>query len=170
MLKYHAKVFFWLADIFIKNGLLHRGPLFFVCRSVESWISLEVSYCDALRKLVSFVQFKKRKRYPWRSVPEASNFTKSNAPPWVFFTFFKLFELYQIAQCTISLVYYGVFEFVPLPTPILYYDFFTILVFRKFGAGERFQITSETKLFPLLVCFTLLLVQYYGQKNWREWL
>ena len=105
------------------------------------------------------------KRYPWRSVPEASNFTKSNAPPWVFFTFFKLFELYQIAQCTISLVYYGVFEFVPLPTPILYYDFFTILVFRKFGAGERFQITSETKLFPLLVCFTLFLVQYYGQKN-----
>ena len=28
----------------------------------------------------------------------ASNFTKSNIPPWVFFTFFKLFKWYQIAQ------------------------------------------------------------------------
>ena len=28
----------------------------------------------------------------------ASNFTKSNTPPWVFFTFFKLCKQYQIAQ------------------------------------------------------------------------
>ena len=26
------------------------------------------------------------------------NFTKSNTPPWVFFTFFKLYKCYQIAQ------------------------------------------------------------------------
>ena len=26
------------------------------------------------------------------------NFTKSNTPPWVFFTFFKLYKWYQIAQ------------------------------------------------------------------------
>ena len=25
-------------------------------------------------------------------------FTKSNTPPWVFFTFLKLYEWYQIAQ------------------------------------------------------------------------
>ena len=43
--------------------------------------------CDVLRDLVPFVQFKKR-----------CNFTKSNAPPWVFFTFFKLCKWYQIAQ------------------------------------------------------------------------
>ena len=47
--------------------------------------------CGALRDLVSFVQFKKR---------EACNFTKSNTPPWVFFTFFKLYEWYQIAKTT----------------------------------------------------------------------
>ena len=29
---------------------------------------------------------------------EACNFTKSNTPPWVFFTFFKLYKWYQIAQ------------------------------------------------------------------------
>ena len=30
----------------------------------------------------------------------ACNFTKSNTPLWVFFTFFKLYEWYQIAQRT----------------------------------------------------------------------
>ena len=29
---------------------------------------------------------------------EACNFTKSNSPPWVFFTFFKLYKWYQITQ------------------------------------------------------------------------
>ena len=43
--------------------------------------------CDALRDLVLFVQFKK-----------ACNFTKINTPPWVFFTFFKLYKWYQIEQ------------------------------------------------------------------------
>ena len=28
---------------------------------------------------------------------EACNYTKSNTPPWKFFTFFKLYEWYQIA-------------------------------------------------------------------------
>ena len=31
---------------------------------------------------------------------KACNFTKSNTLPWVFFTFFKLYERYQIAQRT----------------------------------------------------------------------
>ena len=34
----------------------------------------------------------------------ACNFTKSNNPPWVFFTFFKLCEWYQIAQRTASMI------------------------------------------------------------------
>ena len=29
---------------------------------------------------------------------KACNFTKSNSTPWVFFTFFKLYKWYQIAQ------------------------------------------------------------------------
>ena len=32
---------------------------------------------------------------------EACNFTMTNTPPWVFFTFFKLYKWYQIAQRTI---------------------------------------------------------------------
>ena len=53
--------------------------------------------CGALRVSVSFVQFKKREKHPWRSV----NFiTKINTPPWVFFTLFKLHKWYQIAQRT----------------------------------------------------------------------
>ena len=42
----------------------------------------------ALRNLVPFVQAK------------ACNFTKVNTPPWVFFSFFKLYEWYEIAQRT----------------------------------------------------------------------
>ena len=55
--------------------------------------------CDALRDLVSFVQFKKRKniyggvlvlvKLQAKSLKVCS-FTKTNTPPWVFFTFLKL--------------------------------------------------------------------------------
>ena len=44
--------------------------------------------CDALHDLVSFVQFKKREKHPCRR----------SDTPWVFFTFFKLYKWYQIAQ------------------------------------------------------------------------
>ena len=30
--------------------------------------------------------------------PKVCNFTKSNTPPWLLFTFFKLYKWYQIAQ------------------------------------------------------------------------
>ena len=72
-----------------------------------------------LRDLVPFVQFKKREKHPWRVLrlvkvqafprirtgyqeillislysvwirEKACNFTKSNIPPWVYFTFFEL--------------------------------------------------------------------------------
>ena len=56
--------------------------------------------CDVLRDLVSFVQFKKREKHPWRSATfsKACHFTKSNTPLWVFFTIFKLYTWYQITQ------------------------------------------------------------------------
>ena len=46
--------------------------------------------CGVLRDLVPFVQSKKREK--------ACNVTKINTPPWVFFTFFKLYKYYQIVQ------------------------------------------------------------------------
>ena len=65
------------------NQFLNSGLFtFFTSRQI-----LRINICGALRDLVSFVQFKK---HPW--------FTKRNTPPWMFFTFFKLCRLYQIAQ------------------------------------------------------------------------
>ena len=63
-----------------------------------------MNYCNVLRNLVPFVQLKKGAKYPWRSVTLencrlwACNFTKSNTPSRVFFTFFKLYKWCQIAQ------------------------------------------------------------------------
>ena len=69
---------------------------------------------DVLRDLVPSVQFKKREKHPWRSVTfsplvkleAAYNFTKSNTPPWLFFTLFKLYKWYQTAQSI---------RYIPLP-------------------------------------------------------
>ena len=60
--------------------------------------------CDALPHLVPFVQFKKRESTHGRVLvlvnlqASACSFTKSITLPWVFFTFFKLYKWYQIAQ------------------------------------------------------------------------
>ena len=57
--------------------------------------------CAALPYLVLFVQFKKREKTHGGVIllkSEVCNFTKSSPPPWVFFTFFKLYEWYQIVQ------------------------------------------------------------------------
>ena len=46
-----------------------------------------------MRLIVPFVQFEKREKHPWRIVTlsklkaDVCNCTKSNVPPWVFFTF-----------------------------------------------------------------------------------
>ena len=42
----------------------------------------------------------KREKHPWWSVTfiKVAGFTKSNTPSWLFFTFFKLYKWYQIAQ------------------------------------------------------------------------
>ena len=57
--------------------------------------TLDLHVYGALRDLVPFVQFKKRKKHPWRSVTfTVCNFNKSNTPPWVFVTFFKLYKWY----------------------------------------------------------------------------
>ena len=56
-----------------------------------------------MRDLVLFVQIKKREKHPWRSVTFSKTEslqlnTKCNTPPWVFFTFLKIYKWYQIAQ------------------------------------------------------------------------
>ena len=69
---------------------------------VYSWIFCPI--CNALSILVLFVQFKKHEKYPCRSVTFskvtgfACNFTKSNTLLWMFFTLFKLYKWYLIAQ------------------------------------------------------------------------
>ena len=47
---------------------------------------------DFLRDMVPFVQFQKREKHPWTSVTFS---IKSNTHPWVFSTFFKLYQWYQ---------------------------------------------------------------------------
>ena len=65
---------------------LYPGIFFSNC--IRIWLLIY----GALRDLVPFVQSKKRGKHPWRSV------TKIYTPPWVFFTFFKLYNWYQIVQ------------------------------------------------------------------------
>ena len=68
---------------------------------------LREEICDALQDFSPFVPFKKREKYPWRTVTFSRfqagdcNFTKSNTRPWVLFTFFKLYKWYKIAQSII---------------------------------------------------------------------
>ena len=60
------------------------------CNAVSSLIlilGLVFNIGDALHGFVPFVQFEKREKHRWRIVIFiACNFTKSNTPPWVFFT------------------------------------------------------------------------------------
>ena len=50
--------------------------------------------CDALcNYLIPFVQFKTCEKHPWRSVTFSKAATKSNSPPWVFFTFLKIVQM-----------------------------------------------------------------------------
>ena len=99
-------IFAYDTDIYILLCSIYRcrSGLYF-CRGTSS-TKTGITYLNfsALRDLVAFVQFKKREKHPWRSVnliklqAEACNFTNINTPPWVFFTFLKLYKCYQIAQ------------------------------------------------------------------------
>ena len=41
----------------------------------------------------------------WKTTMEECSFAKSSTPPWVFFTFFKLYKWYQFAQRITYLLY-----------------------------------------------------------------
>ena len=78
-----------------------------------------------LCNFVSFVQFKKREKHPWRSVTFSKvakavvscNFTKSNTPPWVFFSFSKLYKWHKIAQRTTFRITCNLHGYHPRPVP-----------------------------------------------------
>ena len=77
-------------------GTLGRREL----KKLFQWNKSANNY-DALRSLVPFVQFKKREKHPWRSLTFSKitcNFNKNNTLQWMFLTFFKFYEWYQIAQ------------------------------------------------------------------------
>ena len=59
---------------------------------------IELNIWYPLRDLVPFVQFKKHKSHPLRSINFRKPVTLLNTPPWVFFIFLKLYKWYQIAQ------------------------------------------------------------------------
>ena len=72
----------------------------------QSFTSSPNHICGALHDLVPFAQFKKREKHPWWSVNFSKvNFAKINTPPWVFFTFFKSYKWYQIAQRTTFVIH-----------------------------------------------------------------
>ena len=95
--KYIYQVIFTLTSVIGKNNKFHQffiGETIFCLLFWLFFVSIQNhDDNDALRYLVLFVQFKKLEKYPWKV-----NFTYSNTPPWVFFTIWKLYKWYQIAQ------------------------------------------------------------------------
>ena len=89
-LKYYSSWWRRLQHVFIKTNVCWE-------RILGNW-----EICDVLHDLVPFAHFKNREKHPWRSV----TFSKSNTPPWTFFTFFKLSKWYQIAQSITSKFWY----------------------------------------------------------------
>ena len=71
-------------------------------------------------------------------------YRKSNAPPWVFFTFVKLYEWYQIAQSTTSEERFLLFCLKELHCDI---------VFRKILIKQLTSVTIHTsiKLIPIVL-------------------
>ena len=65
--------------------------------------------CDALHDLVPFLQFKKREKHQWRSV----NFRKLTLLDCFFFTFFKLYKQYKIAQRTTNKLAKYIYDLIP---------------------------------------------------------
>ena len=50
-------------------------------------LNMTSSKCDALRDLISSVQFQKLKKHPWRSITLVELQAYSNTPPWMFSMF-----------------------------------------------------------------------------------
>ena len=100
---------YWHLKIYQRSIKKHgvEAPLFqfiIICniswRRLDRWFKqfeILLNFFDmwCFARFDTFVQFKKREV---KLQASACNFTKSNTPPWVFFTFLKLSKLYQIAE------------------------------------------------------------------------
>ena len=75
---------------------------------------------------------------------KACNFTKINTPPWVFFTFFKLYKWYQIAQRTTYYQYAGMY----------------IAYFLRFSGNDKSN-HSEEVLFTASQLTSVFLIKRY---------
>ena len=71
---------------------INLSALFFLNK-----VFLLIKY-DALHDLVPYVHLKKREKHSWRT----DNFSKFIIPPWVLFTFFKLWKWYQTVQICVN--------------------------------------------------------------------
>ena len=67
--------------------------------ALQIWREKTGARTDALHDLEPFLHFKKRNKHPrggvlflLNSQTSAWSFTKSNTPPWMFFTFLKLYK------------------------------------------------------------------------------
>ena len=74
----------------------YSGPIPPISQKSPNWTTCFI--CHALGDLVLTVQFKNVKNIQGGVLLLACKFTKRNTPPWMFFTFFKLYKWYQIKQ------------------------------------------------------------------------
>ena len=112
---------------------------------------------------------------------EACNFTKDNTDPWVFFTFFKLYKWYQIAQSITNVPKFLSMKWAHLEFDVLflyfvrecsatnYKPFFTKIFlhssFKKFWQLLHWNLKS---FFHIFVWKTKFLQKSYGlNKGWR---
>ena len=88
----------WIRNQIFFNKNLIIG--FEFCFQLQDYIKLSHIRQDALRDLIPFAQFKKRKKHKWTSGTFSKVTDCSSSPSWMFFTFFKLYlkKSHQIAQ------------------------------------------------------------------------
>ena len=80
---------------------------------------------------------------------KASNFTKSNTPPLVFFTLFRLYRWYQIAKnVTYHYHHYFIYYFFELPS----LKMFLICFFSQFRCSYQVCSSKKNSVMLLICC------------------
>ena len=101
--KYLVKSKGWVLVLFSCYTMKKFFHEIFVLQDSNSNATTFFIIWEALRNLIPLYNFKSVKNTHGgvlllvKLLASACNFTKSNAPPWVFFTFFEFVKCYQIA-------------------------------------------------------------------------